>query len=464
MKISEKYSNSRAGVLPLNQAESKKENVFFVIASASAGTLIEFYDLILALILAPVISRNLFPEGEARFLETLAIIVTSYFVRPLGALLFGSIGDSAGRKKPFLVSLLLMGSATFLIGCIPTFKTIGWLAPLLLLVLRLLQGLAISGEYTGATVYVAEHAPENKRGFYTGFIQSTIPLALLLCLGVLFITQRSMSPEAFGNYGWRIPFLFSAVLVLLSYFIRRKLGETPQYTQLQAQGNISHKPVRESFQTKGNIKTMLLLIFGGCGAQSTLMQTTHFVMLFFLQRVVYLSFETTLLVIGTATLLGCPFFQLAGAVSDKLGRKKIILPGLLLSAVLLPLVFYLILQEANPQHLKEIHAISTMAMAKLIVLILSLHICCAMVYGPLGAFILESFPARIRFTSMGFVYNIGNGVLGGSTTFIAELFRSIVIAGTTVSLFAGLIYPLALILIAIIVLAFFIPETYRRNL
>ncbi|QHT68777.1 MHS family MFS transporter [Rhodocytophaga rosea] len=464
MKISEQYNNSGAGTLPITQTASKKQSLVFVIASASAGTLIEFYDLILAIVLAPVISRNLFPEGEARFLETLAIIVTSYFVRPIGALLFGSIGDSAGRKKPFLVSLLMMGTATFLIGCIPTFETIGWMAPVLLLILRLLQGLAISGEYTGATIYVAEHAPENKRGFYTGFIQSTIPLALLLCLGVLFTTQRSMTPEDFSTYGWRIPFLFSAVLVLLSYFIRRKLGETPKYALLQTQGKISHQPVRESFQTKGNIKTMLLLIFGGCGAQSTLMQTTHFVMLFFLQRVVFLSFDTTLLVIGMATLLGCPFFQLSGALSDKVGRKKIMLTGLLLSAVLVPLVFYFILQQANPQQLKEVHTISTMVMAKLIVLILSLHICCAMVYGPLGAFILESFPARIRFTSMGFVYNIGNGVLGGSTTFIAELFRSIFIASTAFSLFAGLIYPLLLILTAGIVLAFFIPETYRNRI
>jgi MFS family permease len=463
MKIAEQDSNSRAGALPFIQAANKKEGLFFVIASASAGTLIEFYDLILAIVLAPILSQNLFPAGEARFLETLAIIITSYFVRPVGALIFGSIGDSAGRKKPFLVSLLLMGSATFLIGCIPTFETIGWLAPFFLLILRLLQGLAISGEYTGATIYVAEHAPEDKRGFYTGFIQSTIPLALLLCLGVLFITQRSMSSEAFSTYGWRIPFLFSAALVLLSYLIRRKLSETPRYRLLQIQGNISNKPVSESFGTKGNIKTMLLLIFGGCGAQSTLMQTTHFVMLFFLQRVVFLSLDTTLLVIGIATLLGCPFFQLSGAWSDKIGRKKVILPGLMLSVILVPLVFYVILQEGNPQQLKEAHAISNMAMAKLTLLILSLHICCAMVYGPLGAFILESFPARIRFTSMGFVYNIGNGVLGGSTTFIAELFRSMAIAGAAFSFFAGLVYPLVLIVTAIIVFAFFVPETYRRR-
>ena len=173
--------------------EKSGVKLFPIIASASIGTLIEFYDLILAVVLAPVLAQHLFPPGEARFLETLAIVVTSYLIRPIGALIFGGVGDAKGRKKPFLVSLLLMGGATFLIGCIPTFETIGWFAPLSLLLLRLLQGLAISGEYSAATIYVAEHAPDHQRGYYTGFIQSTIPLALLTCLSVLFLTQKVMT-------------------------------------------------------------------------------------------------------------------------------------------------------------------------------------------------------------------------------------------------------------------------------
>jgi MFS family permease len=448
----------------LQVTTTSSRKLFLVIVSACTGTWIEFYDLILAIVLAPVLSRNLFPAGEARFLETLAIIVTSYFVRPVGALIFGRIGDSMGRRKPFLLSLFLMGASTFLIGCIPSFNTIGWFAPLLLLLFRLLQGLAISGEYTAATIYVAEHAPEHKRGFYTGFIQATIPLSLMTCLGVLFITQSSMAGDAFESYGWRVPFFFSAVLVIFSYFIRRQLKETPRYEILRAQDNISKMPVKESFQKRGNVKRMLLAIFGGCAAQSTLMQTTHFVMLFFLQRVVFLSVNDTLMIIGIATLLGCPFFQFFGALSDKIGRKRVILFGLVLSAVLIPLVFYFILELANPDHLKVVQVPSGTTMATVTLLVLSLHICCAMVYGPLGAFIMEYFSARIRFTSMGFAYNIGNGVLGGSTTFVTELLASSVLIGAAFSPFIGLAYPLFLILTAIVVNGLFIRESNKNPL
>lgn len=446
-------------------AEAKSgAKLFPIIASASIGTLVEFYDLILAVVLAPVLSQHLFPPGEARFLETLAIVVTSYLIRPVGALIFGGVGDAKGRKKPFLVSLLLMGTATFLIGCIPSFETIGWFAPLSLLLLRLLQGLAISGEYTAATIYVAEHAPDHQKGYYTGFIQSTIPLALLMCLSVLFLTQSAMTTDAFNSYGWRFPFLLSAALVVLGYYIRRKLSETPRYKMLKEAGNISKKPVNETFTTTGNLRSMLLIIFGGCAAQATLMQTTHFVMIFFLQRTVLLPLQTTLLIVVTATLLGFPFFQLFAALSDKVGRKRIMLSGLMLSALLVPLAFYVILQQGNPNHLTVIHTIDGVTTIKLILLIASLHICCAMVYGPLGAFILEAFPTRIRFTSMGFVYNVGNGVLGGSTTFIAELLRDVAMLTATFSVFTGLLYPLFLIVLAILINAFFIPETYQRKL
>jgi MFS family permease len=273
-----------------------------------------------------------------------------------------------------------------------------------------------------------------------------------------------MTSEAFNTFGWRFPFLFSAVLVVFSYFIRRRLKETPRYEKLKTEGGISKMPVRESFRAKGNFKSMLLIVFGGCAAQSTLMQTTHFVMLFFLQRTVLLPMDTTLLIIGVATLAGCPFFQFFGALSDKTGRKVIILTGLIISVVLIPLTFYLIGLEGNPEGLNAVHRISNASVIKLTLLVLSLHICCAMVYGPLGAFILERFPARIRFTSMGFVYNIGNGVLGGSTTFVAELLRSAMVISASYAFFNSLLYPLLLIIIAIFVNAFFIPEIRHKSL
>lgn len=456
-------SNSTISAISIEEPV-KRNKLSFVILSTSIGTLIEWYDLIIAIMLAPVLSQNLFPAGEARFLETLAIVVTSYFIRPVGALLFGKIGDAIGRKKPFLFSLLLMGGATFLIGCIPPFETVRWLAPLMFLVLRLLQGLAISGEYTGATIFVAEHAPPHRRGFYTGFIQSTVPLGLLLCLTVLVVTRGLMTDEEFQTYGWRFPFLFSAILVVFSYFVRRRLNETPIYSQVRAQGKTSSSPVKESFKTPGNLKLMLQAVFGGCAAQSALMQTTHFVLIFFLQRSVYLSFQMTLLIVGIATLVACPAFQLFAALSDRVGRKAVMLSGFVLSAFLLPISFYGILHLGNPLGLTEVHTIGAGSIIKIVLLIVSLHICCAMVYGPLGAFILELFPTQIRFTSMGFTYNIGNGVLGGSTAFVNELLRSIIVVGAAMSPFVGLVYPLSLIIIAIIVNAFLIPETSRRSL
>jgi MFS family permease len=456
--------DSILGTEPTQAAAKRDTKLFTIIASASVGTLIEFYDLILAVILAPVLAQNLFPPGEARFLETLAIVVTSYLIRPIGALIFGRVGDSIGRKKPFLVSLLLMGGATFLIGCIPPFESIGWFAPFCLLALRLLQGLAISGEYTAATIFTAEHAPDHRRGYYTGFIQSTIPLSLLTCLSVLFVVQRSMSPALFVSHGWRLPFLLSAVLVILGYFIRKKLTETPRYKKLKTDGNISTKPVKESFVAKGNFKLMLLIVFGGCAAQATLMQTTHFVMIFFLQRTVLLSLNTTLLIVAVSTLLGFPFFQLFAALSDRVGRKPIMLGGLILSVILVPLVFFAMLHLGNPNHASTVHSIDSITTVKLVLLVASLHICCAMVYGPLGAFILEAFPTRIRFTSMGFVYNVGNGVLGGSTTFISELLRNMAILTAGFSFLTGLLYPIFLIALAIVINTFFIPETYQRKL
>lgn len=230
-----------------------------------------------------------------------------------------------------------------------------------------------------------------------------------MCLSVLIITRSSMTEQDFENYGWPFPFLFSAILVMLCYFIRRRLPETPHYQKLQAEGNLSKTPVKESFKTKGNVRLMLLAIFGGGGAQSALMQTTHFVMLYFLQRTVFLSLDTTLLIIIVATILGCPFFQFLGGLSDKIGRKAVILSGLILSTILIPLTFYYILQIGNPNGLNQIHAIGNAEIVKLILMIACLHICCAMVYGPLGAFILELFPTRIRFTSMGLLTIWGMG-------------------------------------------------------
>ncbi len=457
-------SNSPELVSDANVSPEKKNNLKLVIVASSVGTLIEWYDLLLAVIMANILSMQLFPAGGNNFIETLGIVATTYLIRPFGSLLFGNFGDKIGRKHTFLVSLLLMGGATFLIGCIPTYEQAGWASPILFLILRLMQGLAISGEYSGAVIYVAEHSPPHKRGFYTGFIQTTSSIALILGLVVVFTIKSIMTDESFNSFGWRIPFLFSAILVIASYFIRRKLHESPVFAQLKSEGKTSKSPVKETFKTKKNIGLILAAVFGGNAAQSAIMQVNQIITLFFLQRTVKLEDTTALLIMATGILLAGPFFQIFGAISDRVGRKKVMLPGMILGLFVIPIMFYLFLELGNPQRLDTIQYIDTQTTIIFIGLVFMLTISGTMVYGPMGAFLMEMFPTNIRYTSMGFVYNVGNGAIGGSTPVITELIKSSVVIGFAFSPFIGLAYPLALILIGIIVNIFWVPETYKNNL
>lgn len=450
--------------VPGEETAAEKKNMRLVIVASSVGTLIEWYDLLLAVTLANTLSTQFFPPGENKFIETLAIVATTYLVRPFGSLLFGRIGDKPGRKYSFLISLLLMGAATFLIGCIPAFTYIGWAAPVLFLILRLAQGLAISGEYSGAVIYVAEHSPKNKRGFYTGFIQSTPSIALVLCLLVILTIRSIMDEESFQSYGWRIPFLFSAVLVIVSYFIRRKLHESPVFARLKKEMKTSSAPITETFRSKKNVGLILAAIFGGNAAQSGIMQTNQFVTLFFLQRTVHLPDTTSILILVTGMLLAGPFFLYFGALSDKVGRKKIILSGMILGLITIPLTFYTFLELGNPLRLETVQYIDTQTTVIFIGMTMLLTIASAMVYGPMGAFLMELFPTRIRYTSMAFTYNVGNGAIGGSTPVITELIKSSVVIGFALSPYIGLMYPLALVVTGIFCNIFFVPETFRNSL
>ena len=430
---------------------TEKQMKTAIIASAT-GTLLEWYDLFLAVILAKLLSNQLFPSNsDTAFLETLAIVGSSFFVRPIGSLFFGSMGDRKGRKKSFLLSLLLMGGATFLIGLIPTFNQIGWAAPILLLALRLAQGFALSGEYSGAIVYVAENAPADKKGYYTGFIQATVPLGLLLCLVVVIGIQSFMSPEDFANCGWRLPFLSSAFLVFFSFLARRKMDETPVYLEMKASGNLSKSPILESLNSWRKIKVILMLIFGGNAAQSTIMQTSQFVTLYFLQRSMKVDEFTSFIILAAAMLLGTPFFQWAGSWSDKIGRKKVIFMGICLALISIPASFYLFNAFGNPEGLTVSHGLPVNTTLLFIGMAFLNMIASALVYGPMGIFVMEYFESKVRYTSMGFTHNIGNGLIGGATPLITEFIKANVIVGAALSPFIGLMYPIGLVILAFLI-------------
>ena len=321
-----------------------------IIFSSSLGTLIEWYDFYIFGMLAKTISVQFFPEGNdtAALLSTLAIFAAGFLVRPFGALVFGRLGDLIGRKYTFLLTLVLMGSSTFLIGLIPGYKTIGIAAPLLVLLLRLIQGLALGGEYGGAATYVAEHAPANRRGYFTAWIQTTATLGLFVALGIIMAVKSNMSDAAFTAEwgGWRYPFWISILLVGVSIYIRLKMSESPMYAALKKEGKTSTNPLKESFGHKTNFKMVLLALFGAVMGQGVIWYTGQFYAQSFLENTVKLEFmqnrEILLWAIGLAT----PFFLVFGALSDKVGRKWIMLTGMLLGVIFYRPIYNTFLKDA----------------------------------------------------------------------------------------------------------------------
>src|SRR5215472_1443040 len=309
-------------------------NPWKVISASAVGTMIEWYDFYifgsLTTILAPVFYGG---NNTFAYLAYLATFAVGFVVRPFGALFFGRIGDLVGRKYAFLVTLSIMGGMTFLIGCLPGYKTAGWFTPIVLIAIRVLQGLALGGEYGGAVIYVAEHVADEKRGFYTSFIQITATLGLFLSLTVILATQASMSREAFAAWGWRIPFLISIVLVAISLYIRLKMRESPIFTQIKSSGMSSIAPLTESFTQWGNLKRVLITLFGATAGQGVVWYAGQFYALFYLQSILKVNPKTANIIIATALLLSLPFFTVFGALSDRIGRKKIIMAGCLLAVI-----------------------------------------------------------------------------------------------------------------------------------
>ncbi|WP_288884225.1 MFS transporter [Pedobacter panaciterrae] len=498
--------------------EPQKNSIFKVIGASSLGTLIEWYDFYIFGSLATIIGSQLFPAdaGASALINTLAIFAAGFIVRPFGALVFGRLGDLIGRKYTFLLTLVLMGGSTFLIGLIPSYSSIGYAAPILVLILRLIQGLALGGEYGGAATYVAEHAPANKRGFFTSWIQTTATGGLFLSLGIIVLTKNLLGAEDFAAWGWRVPFLLSILLVGVSIYIRMKMHESPMFTKLKTEGNISKNPLKESFSHKANFKMVLLALFGATMGQGVIWYTGQFYAQSFIENTCKVDFNDSRYILLWGIAFATPFFVIFGSWSDKVGRKWIMLTGMLLGIIFYRPIYQIFLDDTDvtkieQKDIKEISnpvvtktlientsdslittasqvtllsgasftkiqahtkyadlskpesispdafkdkKLSTPVFWKFVFLIFFQILLVTMVYGPIAAFLVELFPTKIRYTSMSLPYHVGNGVFGGLVPFIATLIASF--SGSTP--LSGLWYP-----IGIAALSFIIGAIYLSN-
>ncbi|MGH9747652.1 MAG: MFS transporter [Candidatus Acidiferrales bacterium] len=454
-----------------------------VIAASSVGTMIEWYDFYIFGSLAAILSPKFYPPGNDTFayFAYLATFAVGFLVRPFGAIFFGRIGDLIGRKYAFIVTLSVMGGATALIGLLPTFKTAGWFAPITLIGIRVLQGLALGGEYGGAAVYVGEHAPDGKRGYYTSFIQITATLGLFVSILVIMATRASMTPDAFQDWGWRVPFLISIFLVAISLYIRLKLKESPIFSSIKSSGKASIQPLKDAFTKWPNLKAVLISLFGATAGQGVVWYTGQFYALFYMQSILKINTHTVNIIITVALLLSMPFFTVFGSLSDKIGRKKIMMAGCLLG-VLTYIPIYHAMQKAAGNDVvalksarnKVTGAISltpmtldatgaqvaakeaanpNQGMLIFLVFIQVMFVC--MVYGPIAAFLVESFPAKVRYTSLSLPYHIGNGVFGGLLPLIG-----LSLCAATGNIYAGLYYPMIVAGITFVVGSLLLKETY----
>jgi MFS family permease len=532
-----------------------------VIFASSLGTVFEWYDFYLYGSLAAIISKQFFTalNETSAFIFALLAFAAGFAVRPFGAIVFGRLGDLIGRKYTFLITILIMGASTAIVGMLPGYATIGVAAPVILISLRLLQGLALGGEYGGAATYVAEHAPPGRRGFFTSWIQTTATLGLFLSLLVILGTRTALGTEAFERWGWRVPFLLSIILLGVSVYIRLQLQESPVFKRMKAEGKGSKAPLTESFLRWGNLKIVLLVLFGGTAGQAVVWYTGQFYALFFLLQTLKVDPQTANLLIAGSLLLGTPFFIVFGSLSDRIGRKHIIMVGCILAALTYFPIFKGLTKYGNPAifeaqktnpvtvvaapedcsfqfdpvgkakfstscdlvktHLakkaipyrneeapagtiasvkigdkviqsfpgaqlppaelktkqaafdKELGAAITAAgypakadpnqinyvMVLLLLTVLVIYV--TMVYGPIAAWLVEMFPARIRYTSMSLPYHIGNGWFGGFLPTIA-----FAMVAATGDIYYGLWYPIVIAVMTAVIGMFALPETHKRSI
>ncbi len=451
--------------------------------ASSVGTMIEWYDFYIFGSLAAILSPKFYPPGNETFayIAYLATFAVGFLVRPFGALFFGRIGDLVGRKYAFLVTLSIMGGATAVIGLLPTYKTAGWFAPIVLLLIRVLQGLALGGEYGGAAVYVAEHVPDNKRGFYTSFIQITATLGLFVSLMVILGTQSVMTKEQFADWGWRVPFLLSIILVSISLYIRLKMRESPIFSRIKASGMTSAKPLTEAFTVWPNLKRVLISLFGATAGQGVIWYTGQFYALFYLQAILKVNPKTSNIIVAVALLLGMPFFTLFGALSDRVGRKWLMMTACFLS-IISYIPIYKQMQVAAGNNIVTVRSTTNkvtgaisltpitidatgqqvpakeatnpnVPMLVFLVFIQVIFVC--MIYGPIAAYLVEAFPARIRYTSLSLPYHIGNGVFGGLLPLIG-----LTLCARTGNIYAGLYYPMIVAAVTLLAGSLLLKETH----
>jgi MFS family permease len=512
--------------MALSGSTKHPPGIWNVITASSVGTLIEWYDFYIFGSLAPIIASQFFPKSDptAALLSTLATFAAGFVVRPFGALVFGRLGDLAGRKNTFLLTLIIMGGSTFAIGLIPGYERIGFLAPALVLVLRLLQGLALGGEYGGAATYVAEHAPDGRRGFYTSWIQTTATLGLFLSLGIILLTRHALDPrpevsvEKFEQWGWRIPFLLSILLVAISVYIRMRMKESPLFRLLKEEGTVSVNPLKESFTHKGNLKMVLLALFGATMGQGVVWYTGQFYAQTFLENVCKVDFEQTRTILIWAILFATPLFIVFGSWSDRVGRKWIMMAGMFLAVVTYRPIYGSIFRATDlsgeerigmldkadhvitPLKGKDASLKTTTLMKeytngirtremlrdtlyadgrhslkpaskltkilpgnvyrKLIWFVFLQVAFVTMVYGPIAAFLVELFPTKIRYTSMSLPYHVGNGIFGGLTPFIAVLLGTLFPGDPLV----GLWYPIAIAAACLLIGTLYITNRKHQDI
>jgi len=533
--------SAETAATPEDQGIGKEER--FVIFSSSLGTVFEWYDFYLYATLAPFFATLFFPPGNemAALMSAFATYAAGFLVRPFGALVFGRVGDLTGRKYAFLVTIIVMGSATFAVGLLPTFAAIGWWAPVLLVSLRLLQGLALGGEYGGAATYVAEHSAHHRRGFTTSFIQTTATIGFFLALLVIGLCRIYMEAEAFAEWGWRAPFLGSILLLAFSVVIRLRLNESPVFRKMKDEGRGSQSPLTESFLHYPNNKFVLLALLGATAGQGVVWYTGQFYALFFMQITLKLDFLLAYALIALALLAGTPLFIFFGWLSDRIGRLKIIMAGCALAVLTFFPLFTALTDAINPDlaAFQQRHNIIVSAdtahcnlhifvgpwstfsdcdraqdfvtklgvsfrqqdtpgqpvslrigntriegwdaakwqaaftaaglpanadparvnwvLAELILILMMVYV--TMVYGPMAAYLVELFPAKIRYTSMSLPYHIGNGWFGGMLPLLATA-----IVASTGNIYNGLWYPVIVALMTCIIGMFFLHETKNTDI